>query len=73
MACPVCACERFYVKGQEDEYDIQEFDLLDGEVLFTATETEGNRAEVQDETEIYCDNCSWHGKIKELRNPEGQR
>jgi hypothetical protein len=69
MACPVCACDRFYVKGQEDEYDMQEFDLRYGEVFIAAEETENGKIEIQDETEVFCDNCSWHGKLKELRKP----
>jgi hypothetical protein len=38
-----------------------------GEVLFPSEEAESDRPDVQDETETYCDNCSWHGKLKEIK------
>ena len=67
----MCGCEHFYVKNPDDEYEMQEFDLQGGEVIFTAEEAEGGRRDIQDETETYCDNCSWHGKFKELRKSGG--
>jgi hypothetical protein len=68
MTCPTCACEHFYVRDSDDEYEMHEFDLQGGdEVVFTAEEAEEGKTEIRDETEIYCDNCSWHGKFKALK------
>jgi hypothetical protein len=25
--------------------------------------------EIQSETEVYCNNCSWHGDLKTLKTP----
>jgi hypothetical protein len=71
MTCPVCGCERFYVKDPDDEFDIHEFDLQGGGVVFTAKKVDGTKPDIQDETETYCGNCSWHGKFKELKKSGG--
>jgi hypothetical protein len=67
MPCPICGCERFYVKNPEDAYETLEFDVKKGEVIFPSEEAESDCLDVQDETETYCDNCSWHGKLKEIK------
>ena len=66
MACPFCGCDHFYVKNPEDEYDIFEFDVKNGEICFAAEEARRECPEITEETETYCDNCAWHGKRKEL-------
>jgi hypothetical protein len=68
----MCGCNRFYLKDPDDEYDIHEFDLRGGVVVFTARQVDGGGPDIQGETETYCDNCSWHGKFKELINPGGE-
>ncbi len=65
----MCGCERFYVKDPDDEYEIHEFDLQGVLVVFTAKKVDGGGPDIEDETETYCDNCSWHGKFKELIKP----
>jgi hypothetical protein len=67
MACPLCGCERFYVRNPLDEYETFEFYLKDGEIVFTAEDSDGRCPEIKDQTETYCDNCAWHGKSKELK------
>jgi len=66
MACPLCGCDRFYVKNPEDEYETFEFDLKNGEVHFTSEEAQSDCPEIREDTETYCDNCAWHGKRKEI-------
>ena len=66
MAGPRCGCERFYVKNPDDEYEICEFDLKNGQVVFVSEEDEFWRPELTAATEIYCDNCAWHDKLSEL-------
>ena len=34
MKCPICGCEKFYLKDPDDEYETYEFELSDGEVAF---------------------------------------
>ncbi|MDZ7582056.1 MAG: hypothetical protein U5R30_16085 [Deltaproteobacteria bacterium] len=67
MACPICGCEHFDVKNPDDEYEICEFDLRGGEVVFASEEEESWRPEITDGTVSYCDNCAWNGKLNELK------
>ena len=67
MSCPICRCERFYVKNPDDEYEICEFDLKSGRVVFTSDEDASWRPEITDATISYCDHCAWHGKLGELK------
>ena len=71
MTCPMCGCEHFYVKDLDDEYEMHEFDLQGGEVIFTAGEADAGKPEIRDETETFCDNCSWHGKFREISKSGG--
>jgi hypothetical protein len=67
MPCPLCGCEHFYVKNPEDEYETFEFDVKGGEILFPSEEAESERPRIKEDTETYCDNCAWHGKLKEIQ------
>lgn len=67
MSCPICSCERFYVKNPDDEYEICEFDLKSGRVVFTSDEDGSWRPDLTDATISYCDHCAWHGKLGELK------
>ena len=67
MACPLCGCDHFYVKNTEDEYETFEFDVRNGEIVFTSDDTGDGCPEIKSDTETYCDNCAWHGKISELK------
>jgi hypothetical protein len=63
----MCGCDHFYVKNPDDEYEMHEFHLQGGQVVFTSLEAAEGKPEIRDETETYCDNCSWHGKFHEIR------
>ena len=68
MKCPDCGAQRFYVKNPEDQYNIFEFDLQEGEIVFTASHTESEQPpKVNEETETFCDRCAWHDKFKSLK------
>ena len=65
--CPLCGSQRFYVKDPEDEYEIYEFDLNEGEVLFDPETNEEEPPAIVEETETYCNTCAWHDKFKALK------
>ena len=67
MKCPVCGCQNFFVKDPQDEYETIEFELQNGRIEFKSAADSSNCPEVHDGTETFCDNCSWHGKLKELK------
>jgi hypothetical protein len=67
MKCPDCGSQRFYVKDPEDQYNIFEFDLKEGEIVCSDKEAEGEPLEVVEETETFCDRCAWHDKFKTLK------
>ncbi len=66
MKCPLCGCEKFYVKDPDDEYETYGFELHDGKVAFGPDVDASSCPEVCYDTETYCDKCSWHGDFKEL-------
>jgi rRNA maturation protein Nop10 len=49
--CPLCGSESFYVKDPGDPYEIYEFDLKDGKIVFNSDTDESEIPEVQGETE----------------------
>jgi hypothetical protein len=67
MKCPDCGCQSFYVKDPEDQYELFEFELKEGEIISSEKETESTPLEVGEETETYCDKCAWHDKFKTLK------
>jgi hypothetical protein len=66
MKCPICGCEKFYVKNPEDEFETFEFRIDDGRVAH-GSETGADVPEVGIATETFCNKCSWHGKLGELK------
>ena len=65
--CPLCGSQRFYVKDPEDEYEIYEFDLNEGEAVFDPETNEEEVPAIVEETETYCNTCAWHDKFKALK------
>ena len=61
--CPLCGSKSFFVKDPADPYEIYEFDLKEGEILFNSEE---DVPPVEGETETYCNRCAWHDKLKTL-------
>ena len=65
--CPICGCEEFYVKDPDDEYETYEFRCKDGEVCFNPDVDCEAAPEVGDDTETFCNRCSWHDKLKVVK------
>ena len=68
MKCPLCGCVSFYIKDPDDEYETYEFAWRDGNVEFSADVDQDSCPEVCDDTEIFCDQCSWHGETQTLED-----
>lgn len=68
MKCPLCGCVEFFIKDPDDEYETYEFGWRDGNVEFGADVDSSGCPEIYDDTETFCDKCSWHGSVKELRD-----
>jgi hypothetical protein len=66
MKCPICSCVNFYIKDPEDEYETYEFELKNGHVAFRSEDEAAAAPEVQDQTEAFCNQCSWHGRLQDL-------
>ena len=66
MKCPLCSSVNFYIKDPQDEYETYEFELKDGQVEYSSEDEAAAAPGVQDQTETFCNKCSWHGKFKEL-------
>ncbi|MFN2354286.1 MAG: hypothetical protein ABR512_07160 [Desulfopila sp.] len=64
--CPDCGATAFYVKDSEDQYNICEFSLEEGGVVYKDEMVEAERLPVFEDSEIFCDRCAWHDKHKVL-------
>ena len=66
--CPFCGAQSFYVKDPDDQYEIFEFDLAEGQVQFKPQDEGASLPPpIREETETYCGLCSWHGKFNTLK------
>ena len=65
--CPLCGSHSFYLRDPEDEYEIYEFDLNEGKVIFQSAADEADLPEIAEETETFCNKCAWHDKFKVLK------
>jgi len=63
LKCPLCGSNSFYAKDPTDPYEIYEFDLSEGKMIFSSEVDESDLPEVDQETETYCNRCAWHGKL----------
>lgn len=67
MECPLCGCQDFYVKDPDDEFETHGFNVASGEVRFSSDSQEAPPPNVQETIEAFCNRCSWHGKLRELK------
>jgi len=67
MKCPACGSQSFYTKDPEDQYNIFEFDLKEGKVVFNPEVIESDPPDMVEEIETFCKRCAWHDKFKTLR------
>ena len=67
MKCPMCGCQKFFLKDPDDEYEVFPFDVSKGEVHFDADVDTDDAPKVDDKTETYCEDCAWHGKLDDMK------
>ena len=67
IKCPLCGSLKFYVKDPDDEYEICEFECIEGEIVFQPELDADEVPEIRENTQTYCDKCAWHGKFDELK------
>lgn len=67
MQCPLCRCEKFYVKSPDDEFETWEFTCNQGSICFDNGIDPSMAPEIKADTETYCQRCSWHGKFSSLQ------
>ena len=67
MKCPDCGAQTFYVKDPDDRFTISEFSLQGGTIEYTGDEPEEERIPVRDESEIFCDRCAWHDRLRVIK------
>ena len=65
--CPACGSESFYTKDPEDQYNIFDFDLKEGKIIFKVEDTESNPPDIVEETETFCKRCAWHDNFRMLK------
>jgi hypothetical protein len=65
MKCPLCGSKCFYVKDPDNAFEMYEFEIVDGKIVFQ--DVESDPPQIDEETEIYCNECAWHGKLRELK------
>lgn len=63
MACPICKSHAFYTKNPDDDYDTYEFTYENGRIQYEDDDAEADAPKMSENPEIYCQRCSWHGKI----------
>jgi hypothetical protein len=66
MECPFCGCQRLYIKDTADEFETYGFDCQSGEVCFDSVE-DSALPDLNADSHIYCDQCAWNGKFKEIK------
>ena len=64
--CPLCGSIRFYVKDPEDEFETIEFEIENGRPQFDPDLKDAEKPEIDEESNTYCDRCTWHGLFGDL-------
>lgn len=67
MKCPDCGAQSFYLKDPDDQYNIFEFDVGEGDIVFSDSQMASDRPELTEDSETFCDRCAWHDKFKILK------
>jgi hypothetical protein len=66
--CPLCGCEKFYVKDPDDEYETYTFECRDGEVCFDPEAAGCDPPAPDADTQTFCDRCAWHDRLAALKS-----
>ena len=69
MKCPLCRSTHFYIKDPEDAYEIYPFNCSEGSICFDPGIDPSSVPAIDDETQTFCNQCAWHGKYQELKQP----
>jgi hypothetical protein len=67
MKCPLCRSQRFYVKDPQDAYETYPFNCAEGSICFDPDVDPSAIPSIDAETETFCNQCAWHGKMQELK------
>lgn len=65
--CPTCGCQSFYVKDPDDEHSVYVFRCEDGDICFDPEIDDDAPPQIDDDTETFCNNCSWHDSFKKVK------
>jgi DNA-directed RNA polymerase subunit RPC12/RpoP len=68
MQCPYCGHQRFFIKDATDEFETYGFDCQSGDICFDPGIDDPSLTDLKDDTHIYCDQCAWNGKFKEIKH-----
>lgn len=63
--CPLCGYKIFFTRDPDDEYEINKFELTAQGCVFE--DDLDPSAELYPGREVFCDRCSWHGDIDQLK------
>lgn len=66
MKCPTCGSEIFYLKDPNDESEVIEFEIQDGEVIFDPDLDIKGLPKIVADTAIACIQCTWKGPFSKL-------
>ncbi|MGD9505441.1 MAG: hypothetical protein AB7W37_11035 [Syntrophobacteraceae bacterium] len=64
--CPLCGSQDFYVKDSVDEYELHEFTIEKGEIVFSCECDESEQPEIGSGSSIHCNRCAWHGVMENI-------
>lgn len=67
MKCPSCGSNSFYVKDPHDPNTLYVFTCEEGEVCFDPDIGVDEPPQIQDDTETFCNDCSWHDSFKKVK------
>lgn len=64
MACPICRCDQFYIKDDDDQYETHEFTAKPDGIRFE--ECEKDASQLAADCEVFCTRCAWHGPLNQV-------
>lgn len=66
IKCPVCRSKEFFIKDPDDAYECYEFSVTNGQLAFDPEVDQQSIPDFVDQTEVFCQICSWHGSWSNL-------
>ena len=65
MKCPLCGSTHFFIKDEQDEFEMIPFKFENGKLCFE--EDIKRDAGILETTPVFCQRCTWHDKINTLK------